>query len=267
MKRVFYFGALAVLSLLASCSNLPGGGSVKLTNATDSVSAALGFMEAKQLDGMMDQVPFDGVDLSEAAKLFAQAEIDTQYVAWRKNQFGDLNVAVFKAAYLNQLAGKEGAFNDNSANAFLQAQFQKHQEVKQAEASERTSGAGDKGRAFLEENGTRPEVTVLPSGLQYEVLTEGSGAKPGPSDRVRCHYHGTLIDGTVFDSSVNRGEPAVFGVGQVIKGWTEALQLMPVGSKWRLYLPSELAYGQQGAGGAIGPNETLIFEVELLGIE
>src|SRR5690554_1736857 len=97
MKRVFYFGALAVLSLLASCSNLPGGGSVKLTNATDSVSAALGFMEAMQLDGMMDQVPFDGVDLSEAAKLFAQAEIDTQYVAWRKDQFGDLNVAVFKA--------------------------------------------------------------------------------------------------------------------------------------------------------------------------
>ena len=123
------------------------------------------------------------------------------------------------------------------------------------------------GRAFLEENKKKANVVTLPSGLQYEILTEGTGEKPKATDSVKCHYHGTLIDGTVFDSSVKRGQPAVFGVTQVIQGWVEALQLMPVGSKWRLYIPSELAYGKQGAGGSILPNSALIFEVELLGIE
>ena len=120
------------------------------------------------------------------------------------------------------------------------------------------------GKAFLEENGKRPAVTTTASGLQYEILTEGSGSKPTADKAVTVHYTGTLIDGTVFDSSVRRGEPATFGVGQVIPGWTEALQLMPEGSKWKLFIPSNLAYGERGAGGDIGPNETLIFEVELL---
>jgi len=123
------------------------------------------------------------------------------------------------------------------------------------------------GKAFLEENKKKENVVTLPSGLQYEILIEGAGKKPKATDKVKCHYHGTLIDGTVFDSSVERGQPAVFGVNQVIQGWIEALQLMPVGSKWRLYLPSELAYGEHGAGRAIQPNSALIFEVELLGIE
>ena len=122
------------------------------------------------------------------------------------------------------------------------------------------------GRAFLEENKKKENVVALESGLQYEIITKGDGATPKATDSVRCHYHGTLLDGTVFDSSVQRGEPAVFGVNQVIKGWVEALQLMPVGSKWRLFIPSNLAYGEQGAGGSIEPNSTLIFEVELLGI-
>ena len=122
------------------------------------------------------------------------------------------------------------------------------------------------GKAFLAENAKRPEVLSLASGLQYEVITEGAGAKPKASDSVRVHYHGSLLDGTVFDSSVNRGEPATFGVTQVISGWVEALQLMPVGSKWRLFIPSELAYGAQGAGQSIVPHSTLIFEVELLEI-
>ena len=125
----------------------------------------------------------------------------------------------------------------------------------------------EEGQAFLATNARRPEVVTLPSGLQYEVVREGTGAKPKPSDTVEVHYHGTLIDGTVFDSSVRRGTPATFGVTQVIPGWVEALQLMPVGSKWKLYIPSELAYGAQGAGGAIGPHTTLAFEVELLGIK
>lgn len=123
------------------------------------------------------------------------------------------------------------------------------------------------GEAFLEENGKKDGVVTLPSGLQYEVLQEGSGVTPKATDKVKCHYHGTLLNGQVFDSSVQRGDPAVFGVNQVIKGWVEALQLMSVGSKWRLYIPSELAYGAQGAGNSIEPNSALIFDVELLGIE
>jgi len=126
--------------------------------------------------------------------------------------------------------------------------------------------AQSEGIAFLEENSKRAEVVTLESGLQYEIMTEGSGATPTASDKVKVHYHGTLIDGKVFDSSVNRGEPATFGVTQVINGWVEALQLMPVGSKWKLYIPSELAYGAQGAGQTIAPHAALIFEVELLDI-
>ena len=122
------------------------------------------------------------------------------------------------------------------------------------------------GKVFLEANGKRPEVNTTSSGLQYEILTTGKGAQPKASEQVKVHYHGTLIDGTVFDSSVNRGEPATFGVTQVISGWVEALQLMPMGSKWKLFIPSNLAYGAQGAGQHIGPHTTLIFEVELLEI-
>ena len=122
------------------------------------------------------------------------------------------------------------------------------------------------GEEFLHINKGRAGVVELPSGLQNQVLKQGNGAKPKATDKVKCHYHGTLINGTVFDSSVQRGQPAVFGVNQVIPGWVEALQLMPVGSKWRLFIPSNLAYGEQGAGEMIEPNSTLIFDVELLDI-
>ncbi len=122
------------------------------------------------------------------------------------------------------------------------------------------------GKSFLAENAKRYGVVTLASGLQYEVIAGGTGETPLASDKVKVHYHGTLIDGTVFDSSVSRGEPATFGVTQVISGWVEALQLMPVGSKWKLFIPSNLAYGAQGAGQQIGPHTTLVFEVELLEI-
>ena len=122
------------------------------------------------------------------------------------------------------------------------------------------------GKEFLAENAKRSGVVVLPSGLQYEVLAEGKGRKPKATDKVQCHYHGTLIDGQVFDSSIQRGTPAVFGANQVIPGWVEALQLMPEGSRWKLYIPADLAYGEQGAGGSIPANATLIFEVELIKI-
>lgn len=136
-------------------------------------------------------------------------------------------------------------------------------ETLQAKANESIIAEG---KSFLIENAKRPEVVTLESGLQYEVMTEGIGTLPKASDTVKVHYHGTLIDGKVFDSSVSRGEPATFGVTQVISGWVEALQLMPVGSKWKLFIPSDLAYGAQGAGQAIAPHSALIFEVELLEI-
>jgi FKBP-type peptidyl-prolyl cis-trans isomerase FklB len=145
------------------------------------------------------------------------------------------------------------------AQAVVNAYFQQLQE--QAFANNIREG-----KEFLSENAKRPEVKTTATGLQYEILNQGTGTTPKASDTVQVHYHGTLISGEVFDSSVQRGEPATFGVTQVIQGWVEALQLMPVGSKWKLYIPSELAYGEQGAGQLIGPHTSLIFEVELLDI-
>jgi FKBP-type peptidyl-prolyl cis-trans isomerase FklB len=120
------------------------------------------------------------------------------------------------------------------------------------------------GQEFLAANKTKPGITELPSGLQYEVLTEGTGAKPSAQNTVTCHYHGTLIDGTVFDSSVQRGRPASFPLNMVITGWTEGLQLMPTGSKWRFYIPPHLGYGDRQVSAQIGPNSTLVFDVELI---
>ncbi|MCC8071709.1 MAG: FKBP-type peptidyl-prolyl cis-trans isomerase [Bacteroidales bacterium] len=138
-------------------------------------------------------------------------------------------------------------------------------EERQREAMAKMAEANKaQGEAYLAENGKRPEVLTTPSGLQYEIIKEGEGPQPERGDQVVVHYTGKLIDGTVFDSSVERGEPATFGVTQVIPGWVEALQLMKAGSKWRLHIPSNLAYGPNGAGGMIGPNATLIFDVELI---
>ena len=139
---------------------------------------------------------------------------------------------------------------------------QRQEQAQKAAAANKSEGA-----AFLAANKAKEGVVTLPSGLQYKILKEGTGPKPTPSDTVVCNYRGTLINGTEFDSSAKHGEAAKFGVGQVIKGWTEALQLMPVGSKWQLFVPSSLAYGERGAGGDIGPDATLIFDVELLSIE
>ena len=165
------------------------------------------------------------------------------------------------------IKGINDVFNEaKPAIAFDEAQrlLQAYFKDLQAEKFEMNKQVGEE---FLRINKEKRGVVTLPSGLQYEVLKTGDGQKPGPNDKVRCHYHGTLIDGRVFDSSVERGQPAVFGVSQVIRGWTEALQLMNVGSKWRLFIPSDMAYGAHGAGEAIEPNMTLIFDVELLGIE
>ena len=148
----------------------------------------------------------------------------------------------------------------------MEAAFQEISAKMQAQQAEQAKELSAEGEKFLAENAKRDEVTVTESGLQYEVLTAAEGEKPSQASTVRTHYHGTLINGEVFDSSYDRGQPAEFPVGGVIAGWTEALQMMSVGSKWRLYVPYSLAYGEQGAGGAIGPYSTLIFDVELLEI-
>ncbi len=158
------------------------------------------------------------------------------------------------------ISGAEPKLSLEEANQIFSAHMQKQQE-------EAHSGNVEEGKAFLMENAKKEGVTSLDSGLQYEVITAGTGASPGPTDKVTTHYHGTLLDGTVFDSSVERGQPASFPVNGVIMGWQEALQLMKVGSKWRLFVPHQLAYGERGAGGAIGPFATLIFEVELISID
>lgn len=155
----------------------------------------------------------------------------------------------------------------DEAKAVIQSFFSQLQEKQNAAMAEMARVNAEAGKAFLAENAKRSEVKTTASGLQYEVIAEGDGNKPSANNTVKVHYTGSLIDGTVFDSSVQRGEPMVFGVTQVIPGWVEALQMMTVGSKWRLFIPSELAYGANGAGNIIGPNATLIFEVELLGIE
>lgn len=176
----------------------------------------------------------------------------------------ELNVQDFADGVAAVFYGSQPKMTYDEAKAEIQAYFTEMQKKQEAAAAEMSAVNEKAGKEFLEENGKRAEVHITPSGLQYEVLTEGNGPKPTAQDRVEVHYTGKLIDGTVFDSSVERGAPATFGVTQVIPGWVEALQMMPEGSKWRLFIPSQLAYGPQGAGGVIGPNSTLIFDVELL---
>jgi len=177
--------------------------------------------------------------------------------------FEGLNPQAVAEGLLEALDGKPSQIaNDDFAKA-----FQEINEMMQTKEAEKAKAAAEDGVKFLAENANKEGIVVLESGLQYEILEEGQGEKPQADSVVQTHYHGTLIDGTVFDSSVERGQPASFPVNRVIAGWTEALQLMPTGSKWRLYIPQELAYGAQGSGGKIAPYSALIFDVELIAIE
>ena len=183
---------------------------------------------------------------------------------FRASGIQEINVEDFADGVAAVFYGSQPKMTYDEAKAEIQKYFTELEKKQQAEAAKMAEVNEAAGKKFLEENGKRVEVKTTPSGLQYEVLTEGTGEQPTAQDQVEVHYTGTLIDGTVFDSSVERGVPATFGVTQVIPGWVEALQLMKAGSKWRLFIPSQLAYGPQGAGGMIGPNSTLIFGVELL---
>lgn len=222
----------------------------------------------------------DAINLEENSAYAQGLSIGTQFSQMMLPQVNSMlydeegteqmNTDQLLAGLIAVLKNDQLAINTMEANTLVQTEIEKAQESQMARQEEELMGqhtdAIAAGEAYLAENAEREEVTTLPSGLQYEVLTTGTGAIPTDTDRVRVHYHGTLIDGTVFDSSVERGEPTTFGVTQVIAGWTEALQLMPVGSKWRLYVPYDLAYGSQDRG-EIKPFSTLIFDVELLGIE
>jgi FKBP-type peptidyl-prolyl cis-trans isomerase FklB len=202
-------------------------------------------MSAQKLNNEIDSVSYSlGVNIGENIK----------------TQFPDIDLKNFEAAIKDVLDdNKKPSISGADAQKTIQEYFTKQQ----AKASE---SVVEEGKKFLAENSKKENVVTLESGLQYEVIKTGEGAKPTLNDQVTTHYHGTLIDGTVFDSSVERGEPASFPVSGVIKGWTEALQLMNVGSKWRLFVPYDLAYGERGAGPKIGPFTTLIFEVELISI-
>ncbi|MDP2339067.1 MAG: FKBP-type peptidyl-prolyl cis-trans isomerase [Bacteroidota bacterium] len=232
LRTLIYVTALVLTVGAAGCQNSGKKGEVTLASKNDSVSYSLGVLMGEGSKQQMKGAP--GVD--------------------------QLNKEILITAFSKAFLGDSVQIKPAIANTTIQAFFSQVSKIE-----------GDKdlkaGEEFLAANKNKPGVVTLPSGLQYEIMTVGTGAKPKPEDQVKCHYHGTTIDGKVFDSSVDRGEPAVFPVNRVIPGWTEALQLMPVGSKWKLFIPSALAYGEQGAGqGGIKPNSTLIFEVELLEI-
>ncbi len=178
----------------------------------------------------------------------------------------DLNVDDFAQSIRDVLEGRELKVSHREAQQIVQEYFQKQEQKMQAERAEKGKTAREEGEKYLAENAKKDGVVTLKSGLQYQVLREGNGKKPTAKDQVKCHYEGFLIDGTVFDSSVQRGEPAVFGLQQVIAGWTEGLQLMQEGGKYRFFIPYRLAYGEGGAGQMIPPYAALIFDVELIAV-
>lgn len=178
----------------------------------------------------------------------------------------DVNSALIAQGLDDALKGGTMSLSMEQVQQVIQNYYQKQMVAKNAEAMKASAENKKIGEAFLAENKTKSGVVTTASGLQYSIEKEGTGPKPTATDRVKVHYAGRLLDGTEFDSSIKRGQPAEFGVGEVIRGWTEALQLMPVGSKWKLYIPSDLAYGDRGAGADIKPGSTLVFDVELLDI-
>ncbi len=232
MKIIKFVGVVLVTSVLSSCGG-QGVSKKALKTELDSVSYAIGMDVAKNV----------------------------------KTNVSEIDSELFIQGYMNYLDSTNILIKEENIQQVLSSYFQKKQEEKMKEQE----AEGEKNKAgnvkFLEENKSKEGVKITASGLQYIVLKEGTGAKPTAESQVKVHYHGTLIDGTVFDSSVDRGEPAEFGVNQVIPGWTEGLQLMSVGSKYKFFVPQELGYGARQAGEKIKPYSTLIFEVELLEVK
>lgn len=267
MKRLV-IAFIAVGTTLCSCSQKSKFASkVDLVSHDDTVSYCLGSMEAKGLMSVMARMPFDTVDFKILAKSFDASVLNEQYLQQRTAQFDTIMLDAFRAGFAHQLTYGRIKIDEPIAEAIVNGKYEEVRHKRDAERHALAEANQAKGEAFLAENAKKDGVVALESGLQYKVLTAGKGAKPGDNDRVKVHYTGRLLDGTVFDSSVERGEPFTCSThGGVIKGWLEVLKLMPVGSKWEVYIPAELAYGERGGGDKIGPNETLIFEIELLEI-
>lgn len=179
----------------------------------------------------------------------------------------ELNAGDFAQAVKDMIDGKESQIPTNEAQQLLGEYFRQQEEKQRAEAAEKYKGAKSEGEKYLTENAKKDGVITLPSGLQYQVLQEGNGKSPKATDKVVCHYEGMLVDGTMFDSSIQRGEPATFPLNGVIAGWTEGLQLMKEGVKYRFFIPYHLGYGERGAGASIPPFATLIFDVELIEVK
>ena len=179
----------------------------------------------------------------------------------------ELNAGDFAQAVKDMIDGKESQSPTNEAQQLLGEYFRQQEEKQRAEAAEKYKGAKSEGEKYLTENAKKDGVITLPSGLQYQVLQEGNGKSPKATDKVVCHYEGMLVDGTMFDSSIQRGEPATFPLNGVIAGWTEGLQLMKEGAKYRFFIPYQLGYGERGAGASIPPFATLIFDVELIEVK
>lgn len=287
MKKVSFLMALAVAAGLASCTAQSPKANLKTD--LDSLSYAIGMARTEGLDQYLAQQGIDSTQMADFLKGFNEgatkiAKKDAAYMAglqvgqmvskqWVEgfNQQifgGDSTKTISRenllAGFVAGVVGKGGAMDMAKAQEYMNTQMEAIKEKATAEKYAENKAAGEK---FLAENKGKEGVVTTPSGLQYKIITKGNGAIPADTSKVKVNYKGTLIDGTEFDSSYKRNEPATFLANQVIKGWTEALTMMPVGSKWELYIPYDLAYGSRETGGQIKPFSTLIFELELLGIE
>ena len=257
---------LAVVVCLSACKKVPRSGKVNFKSSTDSLSYALGYIEANNFKKSFERIPFqiDSADYKNIAIAIAKTKLTKSYSDFRIKQFDSINEDAFYKGFLNELAYGKSYFSEMSADFYLRKIFNEKKAVQDSMRKELQKTNLLKGQKFLEENKKRKEIITTESGLQYEIVEKGTGKIPVASDRVKCVYHGTLLDGTVFDSSKERGDTTTFYVNRVVKGWTEALQLMPEGSEWKLYVPADLGYGERGSGEKIGPNETLIFDINLI---
>ncbi|MEL5893497.1 FKBP-type peptidyl-prolyl cis-trans isomerase [Bacteroides sp. GD17] len=287
MKKVTILMALAVAAGLASCTAQSPKANLKTD--IDSLSYAIGMARTEGLDQYLAQQGIDSTQMGDFLKGFNEGAAKTskkdaaymaglqvgqmvskQWVEGFNQQIfgGDSTQTISRenllAGFVAGVLGKGGAMDMAKAQEYMRTQMDAIKEKATAEKYAENKTAGEK---FLAENKGKEGVVTTPSGLQYKIITKGNGAIPADTSKVKVNYKGTLIDGTEFDSSYKRNEPATFRANQVIKGWTEALTMMPVGSKWELYIPSELGYGSRETGGQIKPFSTLVFEVELLGIE
>ena len=256
MKKTIILGTVGLLAMSSCVSKKHHAELIEKHNKTEKELSAMkeAATKAVSLETEIDKVSYSlGVSVASNVK---------------QQGLGEINSKAFAEAVNDVYEGKTTQINPAEAQQTLQAFFQKNQGPQGGDQATGDNGLNKAaGEKFLAANAKNPGVVTTASGLQYVIMKAGTGVKPGPTSKVKTHYHGTLIDGTVFDSSVDRGQPISFPVNGVIKGWTEALQLMPVGSKWKLFIPYNLAYGARGAGAKIGPYSALVFEVELLGIE